>query len=42
MLYRLEKIRAILGADLTDGDVLFRLQLSYRILIYFGYFNEKS
>lgn len=32
MFYRIEKIESILNVDMNDGDVLFHLYLSYKIL----------
>ncbi len=41
MLYRLGRIRNILGMDLTSGEDLFMLQVSYRILLNLGLFAPK-
>ncbi|MDP4159187.1 MAG: helix-turn-helix domain-containing protein [Bacillota bacterium] len=35
MFHRIEKIESILNVDLNDGDVLFQLYLSYKILEFF-------
>ena len=39
MLYRLNRIRSILGTDLTSGEDNFLLSFSYRILLYLGLFS---
>lgn len=36
LLYRLNRIREILGMDLSSGEDLFQLMLSYRVLLYLG------
>jgi sugar diacid utilization regulator len=41
MLYRLGRIREILGMDLTSGEDLYMLQTSYRILMALGLFAPK-
>ena len=41
MLYRLGRIREVLGVDLTSGEDLFLLQLSYRILMSLGLFTPR-
>lgn len=41
MLYRLGRIREILGMDLTSGEDLYMLQASYRILLALGLFVPK-
>ena len=38
LLYRLNRIRQILGCDLASGEELFHLQMSFRILLYLGLF----
>ena len=38
MLYRLGRIKDLLGMDLTSGEDLFMLQVSYRILMNLGLF----
>jgi len=35
MFYRIEKIESLLNVDLNDGEVLFQLYLSYKILEFF-------
>lgn len=39
LLYRLGKIREILGCDLTDGEDIYRLMMSFRILRMLNYFS---
>jgi len=39
MLYRLNRIRSILGTDLSSGEDNFLLMYSYRILLYLGLFS---
>ena len=41
MLYRLGRIRELLGMDLTSGEDLFELQVSYRVLITLGLFRPR-
>ncbi|MDO4538899.1 MAG: helix-turn-helix domain-containing protein [Coriobacteriales bacterium] len=41
MLYRMGRIREILGLDLSSGEVLFQLQLSFRVLMYLGLFTPR-
>lgn len=41
MLYRLGRIREILGMDLTSGEDLFMLQVSFRILMNLGLFSPR-
>lgn len=38
LLYRLNRIKQILGTDLSSGEELFQLQMSFRILLYLGLF----
>lgn len=38
LLYRLGRIKKILGCDLTSGEDRFQLQVSFRILLYLGLF----
>lgn len=41
LLYRLNRIREILGCDLTSGEDIFRLQLSFRVLLHLGLFKSR-
>ena len=41
MLYRLGRIRKVLGMNLTSGEELFNLQVSFRILIHLGLFTPR-
>ena len=41
MLYRLGRIREVLGMNLTSGEELFNLQVSFRILIHLGLFTPR-
>lgn len=41
LLYRLNHIRKILGCDLTSGEDIFRLQLSFRVLMHLGLFRSR-
>lgn len=41
MLYRLGRIRKLLGMDLTSGENLFMLQSSFRILMNLGLFSPR-
>ena len=41
MLYRLGRIREVLGMDLTSGEDLFMLQTSFRILMGLGLFTPR-
>ena len=42
MLYRLGRIRKVLGMNLTSGEDLFNLQVSFRILIHLGLFTPRT
>lgn len=42
LLYRLERIRSIIGNDLSSGEDLFMYHLSFRVLIYLGLFSPKQ
>ena len=41
MLYRMGRIRELLGMDLTSGEVIFILQVSFRALMYLGLYVPK-
>ncbi len=41
MLYRLGRIREILGMDLSSGEDIFMLQMSFRILMGLGLFSPR-
>ena len=41
LLYRLGRIREILGCDLSSGEDQFMLQLSYRVLFYLDLFKSR-
>ena len=41
LLYRMNRIREILGCDLTSGEDQFMLQLSFRVLMYLGLFQPR-
>ena len=41
LLYRLNRIKQILGLDLTSGEDLFQLQMGFRILLYLGLFTPR-
>ena len=41
LLYRMNRIREILGCDLTSGEDQFVLQSSFRVLIYLGLFQPR-
>lgn len=41
MLYRLGRIREILGMDLTSGEDLFILQMGFRVLLNLGLFSPR-
>ena len=41
MLYRLGRIREVLGMNLSSGEDLFNLQVSFRILIHLGLFAPR-
>lgn len=41
MLYRLGRIRELLGMDLASGEDLFELQVSFRLLIALGLFHPR-
>lgn len=41
LLYRLNRVREILGCDLTSGEDIFRLQLSFRVLLHLGLFRSR-
>ena len=41
MLYRLGRIREVLGMNLTSGEELFNLQVSFRILMHLGLFAPR-
>ncbi len=41
LLYRLNRIKQILGTDLSSGEELFQLQMSFRILLYLGLFTPR-
>lgn len=41
MLYRMGHIREVLGLDLTNGEDVFLLQVSFRALIYLGLFQPR-
>ena len=41
LLYRLNRIKQILGSDLSSGEELFQLQFSFRILLYLGLFAPR-
>ena len=41
MLYRLGRIREVLGINLTSGEELFNLQVSFRILMHLGLFAPR-
>ena len=41
LLYRMNRIREILGCDLTSGEDQFVLQLSFRVLMYLGLFQPR-
>jgi len=41
LLYRLGRIRQVTGMDLTSGEDIFVLQLSFRVLLYLGMWAPK-
>ena len=41
MLYRLGRIRKVLGMNLSSGEELFNLQVGFRILIHLGLFTPR-
>lgn len=41
LLYRLNNIRDRLGCDLSSGEDIFRLQLSFRVLMHLGLFRSR-
>lgn len=41
LLYRLNRIRELMGTDLTSGEDCFQLMLSYRILLYLGLYTPR-
>ena len=41
MLYRMGRIRELLGVDLSSGEVVFALQVSFRVLMYLGLYVPK-
>lgn len=41
LLYRLNRIKQILGCDLTSGEDLFQLQMGFRILMFLGLFTPR-
>ena len=41
MLYRLSRIRKVLGMNLSSGEELFHLQVGFRILIHLGLFTPR-
>ena len=41
LLYRLNRIKEILGVDLSSGEDQFVLQLSFRVLMYLGLFTPR-
>lgn len=41
LLYRLGRIRDIIGCDLTSGEDLFQFSFSYRILLYLGLYSPR-
>ncbi len=42
LLYRLGRIKEVLGNDLTSGEDLFLYHLSIRVLIYLGAFEPRA
>jgi DNA-binding PucR family transcriptional regulator len=42
LLYRMNRIKEILGMDLTSGEDQFALQMSFRILMYLGLFSPRT
>lgn len=42
MLYRLGRIKEVLGINLEDGEELFKLQVSFRALMSLGLFTPRS
>lgn len=41
LLYRLNRVREITGCDLSSGEDVFRLQLSFRLLLHLGLFHPR-
>ena len=41
LLYRMNRIKEVLGMDLTSGEDQFVLQLSFRVLMYLGLFTPR-
>ena len=41
LLYRLGRIREVIGVDLSDGETIFQLQVSFRILMHLGLFTTR-
>ncbi|MDO4796829.1 MAG: helix-turn-helix domain-containing protein [Coriobacteriales bacterium] len=41
LLYRLNRIRQILGINLASGEDLFQPQMSFRIMLYLGLFRPR-
>ena len=41
MLYRLGRIRKLIGSDLTSGEEQFQLQLSFRVLMFCGMYSPR-
>lgn len=41
MLYRMSRIREITGCDLSSGEDVFKLQVSYRVLLFLGLFSSR-